>query len=90
MSKVVLSGFIIVPKQDLKTIKAELAHHIRLTRQEAGCIVFNVIQNEELSTRFDVYEEFVDQQAFEHHQKRIKKSNWGKLTKDVQRSFNIN
>lgn len=89
MSKVVLSGFIIVPKQDLKTIKAELAQHIRLTRQEAGCIVFNVIQNEELSTRFDVYEEFVDQQAFEHHQKRVKQSNWGKLTKDVQRHYQI-
>ena len=89
MSKIVLSGFIIVPEQDLNLIKAELAHHVKLTCQEAGCIVFNVVQNEELSNRFDVYEEFVDQQAFQCHQQRVKTSNWGKLTKNVQRHYQI-
>ncbi|PXA72896.1 putative quinol monooxygenase [Vibrio sp. 11986-1-5] len=89
MSKVTLKGFILVPESDLELVKNELVNHKRLTLEEAGCITFSVTENSENPLRFDVYEEFTDKAAFEHHQKRVKASNWGKVTVNVERYYEI-
>ena len=89
MSKVVLSGHILVPDADLGEILAELPRHIRLTRQEAGCIVFDVIRNSDNPARFDVYEEFSSDDAFRLHQRRVSGSHWGRISSNLERHYTI-
>lgn len=89
MSKVILKGFILVPESELKLVKSELVNHKRLTLEEPGCITFSVTENVVNPCRFDVYEEFTDNVAFEYHQKRVKASHWGKVTVNVERHYEI-
>lgn len=89
MVKVTLSGYIEVPKEDLDAVLFELPNHIALTHQETGCITFTVTQDLEKPCRFDVYEEFIDKAAFEKHQARVKASDWGKVTQNVERFYTI-
>lgn len=45
MSKLILEGYIVVPNSDLAQVLAELPAHIELTRNEAGCLCFEVSQS---------------------------------------------
>ena len=87
--KVVLTGYIKVPLDDLEDLKKHLDDHIKTTRNEQGCITFRVNQRDRASCIFDVYEEFTDSHSFHTHQKRVKGSTWGKLTKNVERVYKI-
>ncbi len=87
MGKVILQGYIIVPDNDLAVVTRELVEHIQLTRSEHGCLFFSVTVAEKNKNKFDVYEEFVDQEAFDKHQSRVKKSTWGRVTKAVERHY---
>lgn len=87
MSKVILTGFILVPAEDLPAIKKELINHKQLTLQEEGCLIFDVVQCQSNPSRFNVYEEFVDKSAFEAHQERVKSSYWGEVTVNVERQL---
>ncbi|HGS5851978.1 TPA: putative quinol monooxygenase [Vibrio parahaemolyticus] len=89
MGKVILSGHIEIPESELETVTTALDMHIKLTRKEAGCLVFEVIQSSDNANRFNVYEEFVDKSAFELHQARVKASHWGQVTTNVKRSYSI-
>ncbi|WPC75397.1 putative quinol monooxygenase [Vibrio porteresiae] len=89
MDKVVLSGYIIVPADDLAVVQQELLVHKALTRAEAGCLVFEVTQNADNPLRFDVYEEFIDAAAFNSHQQRVKASQWGAVTQAVERHYQV-
>jgi len=88
-SKIILEGYITVPNADLEIIRDELPIHTHLTRQESGCILFEVSQDTNDNSRFNVHEEFINQEAFDIHQKRVKDSNWGKITTNVQRHYQI-
>ncbi|MGO1297166.1 MAG: putative quinol monooxygenase [Vibrio sp.] len=89
MSKVILKGFILVADSQREEINLELINHLRLTREEPGCITFHVTQSAQNPARFDVYEEFVDRSAFDAHQRRVRSSVWGKLTQNVERYYEI-
>ena len=89
MSKVILQGYILVPDSDLEDVEAALPEHIRLTQQEAGCLVFEVARDETKPNRFNVFEEFVDRDAFDRHQQRVQESRWGKITVNVSRHYEI-
>jgi len=89
MPKVILTGHIIVPDSDLPAVKKELITHKRLTSQEEGCLVFEVSQDEENLNKFNVYEEFIDRDSFSAHQKRVHESNWGAITVNVERHYQI-
>jgi len=89
LSKVILQGHIIVPDADLAVVKKELVIHQRLTRLEVGCLQFDVFQDLANANKFNVYEEFVDQQAFNNHQLRVKNSDWGVVTVNVERHYQI-
>jgi len=89
MNKVILKGFIIVPTADLPAVKQALISHKELTRNEPGCLMFNVTQSETNLNRFNVYEEFIDKTAFEQHQLRVKDSAWGKASANVKRHYEI-
>ncbi|WP_317928587.1 antibiotic biosynthesis monooxygenase [Halioxenophilus sp. WMMB6] len=88
-AKVILRGHIVVPEEDLAKVLAELPNHIHLTRQEPGCLQFNVEQNASRATVFQVYEEFIDRAAFDAHQSRSQQSNWGAASKNVERHYQI-
>ncbi len=75
ISKVVLKGFIIVSSDDLSAVRCELINHQDLTRNETGCLVFEVVKSENNPNRFYVYEEIRDKAVFETHQARVKISN---------------
>ncbi|MFY8349246.1 putative quinol monooxygenase [Pseudoalteromonas sp. SSM20] len=89
MSKIILQGHILVPDQELVVVKNELATHIELTRQETGCIKFEVVQDKFQLNKFTVYEEFMDQKSFDNHQLRVKSSAWGKVSRNVERHYQI-
>lgn len=89
MSKVTLSGHIEVPAVELANITVALERHMALTREEPGCIVFEVVQDSEEPTMFSVYEEFVDQAAFDAHQNRVLTSSWSEATKNVVRHYKV-
>lgn len=89
MPKVILKGFILVPDDDLAMIQKELENHKHLTRNEPGCLVFEVNQDSKNPNRFDVYEEFIDKAAFEAHQTRVKNAYWGQITKHIKRHYDI-
>jgi quinol monooxygenase YgiN len=89
LAKVILQGFIVVPDSDLEVVTSELVIHKRLTLKEAGCLIFTVTQDEINPHKFGVYEEFVDQTAFDNHQARVKSSKWGEVTRNVERYYQI-
>ena len=89
MAKVILQGHILVSDSDLSVVQGELQGHIELTRNEQGCLLFEVTQDPENKNVFSVHEEFVDQLAFEAHQQRVKNSRWGKITAGVERYYRI-
>jgi len=75
---------------DLAAVKRELANHIRLTRQEEGCLVFEVSQDNENKNRFNVYEEFASQDAFKLHQQRASSTEWGKVSSRLEKHYKTN
>lgn len=78
-----------VSEEDLFAVKSELYNHIELTKNEPGCLEFHVNQRSDNATIFDVYEEFKDISSFELHQARVKSSVWGRVTKSVQRYYEV-
>jgi autoinducer 2-degrading protein len=89
MSKIILSGYIDIPEDKLEQITDALPEHINLTKEEVGCLVFEVSQDKNQLNRFHVYEEFIDQDAFDLHQLRVKNSSWGKISSDINRCYSI-
>jgi len=89
VSKVTLTGHIIVSDADMEAVKVELVNHIALTREEEGCIVFEVKQNADNANRFDVYEEFTNKESFTKHQERVRNSDWGVVSANAERHYEI-
>ena len=89
MPEIILRGYIQVTDKDLRLVKAELITHTQLTRAEPGCLVFEVSPTDGDPNRFSIYEEFVDQGAFDRHQVRMKTSTWGEITQAVERHYQI-
>lgn len=89
MSKVYLDGHLEVSADRLAAVAAALPEHIRLTRAEPGCLRFEVTQNAEDPTRFQVSEIFADQPAFDAHQARAVTSAWAKVTAGLPRHYTM-
>lgn len=89
MFKIVLEGYIEVPEECLPMVREALLKHIELTRKESGCLVFNVKEDPKHENRFHVYEEFVSEAAFDLHQKRVRDSRWGGITKNAIRQYHV-
>ena len=84
---IVLKGHIYVSKEDLPSAKAHLGEHIRLTRDESGCLEFRVTQDQGDPSRFSVFARFRDNESFSLHQRRVENSEWGHVTKNVMRTY---
>lgn len=86
---VYLAGEIIVPESDRTTVLAALPNHIAQSRAEAGCLRFEVIQDEAQSSKFHIFEIFKSQQSFDLHQARRRESSWAKASKNCPRDYVI-
>ena len=89
MSKVLVKGYLLFPDEDLELVKKELVIHTEKTRQESGCLVFEISQDKNNPNKFVVDEEFVDENAFEIHRNRMKGSSWEQATQRVERHLQI-
>ncbi len=89
MPKIKLAGYIEVPDHGLEAVELHLPLHIHLTRNEPGCISFEVVQCSANPNRFNVDELFESQEAFDTHQARVKSSEWGLVTKNVVRHYSV-
>lgn len=89
MPRILLEGHIVIPDSDLTKVLRELPTHVQLTRQEAGCLRFDVTQSPDAESVFLVFEEFADRAAFEAHQRRVESSVWGSVTSGVERHYQV-
>ncbi|WP_338723713.1 antibiotic biosynthesis monooxygenase [Devosia sp. XK-2] len=84
-----LSGTLICASQDeCEIVRRHLAEHVRLTREEPGCLSFEVTQTED-PLIWRVEELFADQAAFDAHQVRTKASEWANKTMFIRRDYAI-
>jgi quinol monooxygenase YgiN len=82
-----LTGTITIPADQLEQLVPLLEQHIRLTRQEPGCLHFDVVQDAETPELFHVSELFTDEIAFAAHQADGAARPWGPASKDLTRNF---
>ncbi len=69
-------------------VRAHLDEHLALTRAEPGCLSFDVTPTETDGV-WRVSERFVDEAAFDTHQRRVAASTWGRETAGIERSYVI-
>jgi len=84
-----LSGTLRIPMAQQSKMLPLMDDHIRATRDEAGNISFVISKDAHDPEIFHVSEEFVDQSAFDFHQKRGAASAWGIASKELVRDFKI-
>jgi len=84
-----LSGRLICTnEQDVRTLRAHLPEHIRLSRAESGCLSFDVSPTDD-PLIWSVQERFTDQAAFDTHQTRTRASEWFRATNHIQRDYRV-
>jgi quinol monooxygenase YgiN len=89
MSEVRLSGQLECQTQDeARLVVKYLPRHIALTRNEPGCISFEVTQTDD-PLIWRVEERFENETAFRAHQDRVASSEWGRMTDGIQRRYSI-
>ncbi len=62
--------------------------HLGLTRAEPGCVRFEVETSEDPRV-WSVSEEFESEDAYEAHQRRVRESEWGRVTVGIKRNYVI-
>ena len=67
-------------------VHENLPQHIKLSRQEPGCITFKVLATEDPLV-WQVSERFESCEAFAAHQSRVQVSEWGRATVGIQRRY---
>lgn len=87
MAKILLTGTLHCAAEDIEDVLAVMDEHIRLSRAEAGCLQFELWQDEVTPTLFHVNEVFRDAASFEAHQARTRGSDWFRVTHDMTRDF---
>ncbi|WP_253279547.1 putative quinol monooxygenase [Loktanella sp. 3ANDIMAR09] len=75
------------PPDRRDAVRAALPAHIALTRQETGCITFDVAET--TPGVFTVSETFADQAAFDTHQQRAGASEWAEVTAGLPRNYTV-
>jgi quinol monooxygenase YgiN len=74
--------------EEAATVRWHLADHVRLSRQEPGCISFNVEPTDD-PMKWEVDEAFTTRETFDGHQLRTRESEWFKATRSILRDFRV-
>lgn len=89
MSMIELNGTLICTDvSDVSIVERFLPKHVELSRDEPGCLRFEVTQTDDPLV-WNVSEQFTDQASFDSHQARVKASEWGHATAHIQRDYTI-
>lgn len=86
---IAISGTITCQPDDLDLVLVLLPDHIALSQQEPGCLLFTIVQTGAGACVFDVSERFVDQNAFDAHTARTRKSIWWQKTQHIPRNLTV-
>ena len=86
---VTLEGYIDVPEPQQMAVRIALPTHIRLTREEPGCLRFDVTEDADTPGRFHASEAFLNAAAFDAHQTRAQASDWAKVSADAERHYQV-
>ncbi|SDO96579.1 Quinol monooxygenase YgiN [Microbacterium sp. ru370.1] len=73
---------------ELDRVLTHLPAHVALTRAEPGCVSFDVDPTGDPLV-WRVEERFVDEAAFDAHQRRVAASTWGAETAGIERRYEI-
>ncbi|AMY69708.1 putative quinol monooxygenase [Frigidibacter mobilis] len=71
---------------EAEIVARHLPEHLRLTREEPGCLAFEIDQTADPLV-WRVAETFADAAAFDAHQARTRASDWFRATGGIQREF---
>ena len=86
---VTLQGTLVCSNEaEAAVVRRHLPQHVFLTRQEPGCLSFEVEASENPLV-FHVAERFVDRAAFQAHQARAAASEWGRAITKIERDYVI-
>jgi quinol monooxygenase YgiN len=89
MKGVRLTGQLVCADQDQARIVLDhLPEHVRLTRAEPGCVLFNVTPTGDPLV-WDVEEHFENEAVFRAHQERGRHSRWGRMSAGIERRYSI-
>ena len=84
-----LSGFLrCLSKDDVELVRRRLPEHLRLTREEPGCLSFEVSETDD-PLIWQVEELFADRAAFDFHQERTRASERFRATSAIPRDYEI-
>ena len=89
MRKVIMCGHVIIPADERDVFEKAIPIHIKLTLDEPGCLEFSIVEDKDNPNKFAVYEEFIDEAAFNHHQERTKNSAWHEISKNMERHYSF-
>lgn len=90
MPKVHVTGFLLCRSlEESDRAAAALPEHIRLSRAEPGCELFEVVRSAADPCRFALRETFRTPEDFDAHQARTRASDWWKQTQHIPRDFKI-
>ena len=84
-----LAGHIIVPPENLETLREELPKHKAATLAEPGCLRFDVFQDLKNKYKFHVFEVFKSEKAFQAHKKRMQGTAWAKASQNIDRFYTV-
>lgn len=89
MDNVRLNGLLLCTNTaEADVVIDHLPEHVELTRNEPGCISFEVSPTQDPLV-WSVEEEFTDPEAFRAHQERVASSLWGRMTSSIAREYKI-
>ena len=86
---VMLAGYLDIPPNHRRAVNQALPRHIKLTRQEKGCVRFDIVADPQTPERLHVVEIFENQAAFDHHQSRTSASDWAEISRNITRHYHI-
>lgn len=73
---------------EAEQVRRYLPEHIRLTKEESGCLSFEVQETDD-PLIWRVEEVFSSQETFDTHQTRTRASLWGQETRAIAREYSI-
>ena len=86
---VTLTGRLICANDaEAEMVRAHMPEHARLTREEPGCLKFDVTETDDPLV-WQVDEEFASPDDFRFHQERGAASTWGRISEGIKRDFQI-
>ncbi len=84
---ITVSGYIDVPEERRPIVGPAFEEHMRLSRLEPGCEMFELHEDSNVPGRFHVSERYRDAEALEAHKARTAASDWAQVSAGLTRNL---